>query len=70
MIAALNATESALGGLFGFIFAVIGLVVVICWVIFPFIVTNSLGRIEKLLRQQSDRQNETNKALQFLVNKK
>ncbi len=67
---ALSDAGSVVGGIFGLILLLIGLGLAICWLIFPFIVSNSLGRIEKLLRQQTDRQNETNKALQFLVNKK
>jgi uncharacterized membrane protein len=67
---ALSDTGSLIGGFFGLILALVLLVVAICWLVFPFIVANSLGRIEKLLRQQTDRQNETNRALQFLVNKK
>jgi hypothetical protein len=49
----------------------------IAWIIFPFIVLNSLGKIQKLLAKQNqtlaqiaDRQNEANRALQFLVDKK
>jgi hypothetical protein len=47
------------------------------WITFPFIVMSGLRRIEKLLAKQNqtlaqiaDRQNEANRALQFLVDKK
>ena len=56
----------------------IGLITLsVVWIAFPFIVMNGLRRIEKLLDKQNqtlaqiaDRQNETNRALQFLVDKK
>jgi len=65
---------SALGG-FGFLLLfLVVLVVGVVWVIFPFFVASGLNSIEKALKRQTDllekivdRQNETNKALQFLV---
>ncbi len=55
--------------LFGVV-AIIGVV----WLIFPFVVSSSLNALEKLLKKQNeqlskiaDRQNENNKALQFIV---
>lgn len=67
---------TALGG-FGFLLLfLVVLVVGIVWVIFPFVVAGGLNSIEKVLKKQNqllervgDRQNETNRALQFLVDK-
>ena len=48
----------------------------IVWLIFPFVVSSGLSRVEKLLKKQnetldkiSERTNETNRALQFLVDR-
>jgi len=68
---------SALGG-FGFLLLfLLSLIVGVIWLAFPFFVASGFKTMEKLLKKQndlleriSDRQNETNKALQFLVNKK
>jgi predicted PurR-regulated permease PerM len=50
------------------------LVITVVWIIFPFMVNNGLNRIQRLLAKQNeilgqitDRQNETNKALQWIV---
>jgi uncharacterized membrane protein YhiD involved in acid resistance len=63
------------GGFLGLIIAVGLLVITIVWIIFPFIVNSALSRIQKQLAEQNDllgqindRQNETNKALQWIVN--
>ena len=79
VIAAAN-TDAATGVFGGLLMLIIGLFIIllaIVWIIFPFIVLHGLGKIEKLLDKQNqtlaqiaDRQNETNRALQFLVNKK
>jgi hypothetical protein len=55
---------------------IVGALFGIVWLIFPFVVNNDLSRIERLLKKQNeilqsvtDRQNETNRALQFLVDR-
>jgi predicted PurR-regulated permease PerM len=55
---------------------VVGLLVIaVVWIIFPFVVNSALNRIQKLLAKQNellgqitDRQNEANKALQWIIN--
>jgi len=79
VISAAN-TDAATGVFGGLLMLIIGLFIIllaIVWIIFPFIVLNGLGKIEKLLAKQNqtltqiaDRQNEANRALQFLVDKK
>jgi hypothetical protein len=71
VIAAAN-TDAATGVFGGLLMLIIGLFIIllgIAWIIFPFIVLNSLGKIEKLLANQNqtlaqiaDRQNEANRA--------
>ena len=72
-----DAATGAFGAVFVLIIGLFIIVLAVAWIIFPFIVLHSLGRIEKLLGKQNqtlaqmaDRKNETNHALQFLVEKK
>jgi hypothetical protein len=68
---------SLFGGLLMLIIGLFIILLAVAWIVFPFIVLNSLGKIEKLLTKENqtltqiaDRQNEANRALQFLVDKK
>jgi hypothetical protein len=77
MLADASNAAGALGGAAVLILLLGGIVLAVCWIIFPFVVANGMGRIEKLLKKQNEalvriaeRQNETNRALQFLVDKK
>ena len=71
----LAATTDETSPILVFIIGVLVLMVVVAWIVFPFLVNNGLNRIQKhlakqndLLGQINDRENETNKALQWIVN--
>ena len=77
MLADASNAAGALGGVAVLIILVCIIALAVWWIIFPFIVANGMNQIEKLLKKQNealqkiaDRQNETNRALQFLVDKK
>ena len=74
ILAAAVTAASALGGFALLLILLIGLIVGVVWMAFPFEVNSALNRVQKLLSKQNEvleklnaRQNETNKALQFLV---
>jgi len=45
---------TAAGGIVGLLLAIGALILGICWLIFPFVVAHSLGKIEKLLAKQNE----------------
>jgi hypothetical protein len=58
------------------VLVIVGALFSVVWLVFPFVVSSSLSRVGKPLKKQNeilvsvaDRQNETNRALQFLVNR-
>jgi hypothetical protein len=70
---AANSAGSAAGGIF-LVISFLGFCVAFAWVIFPFIVISKCNQIIRLLAalqktfdKNNDRQNETNKALQFFI---
>jgi ABC-type tungstate transport system substrate-binding protein len=65
---------TALGGFGILLMLLVFVILAVLWLIFPFVVASGLNALEKLLRKQNDllsklidHQNETNKALQWLV---
>jgi hypothetical protein len=70
-----------LGGMLGLVLFLVFVIVVIVWIVFPFLMVSGLNKLEKLLKRENEllteqneilaavaeRQNETTKALHWIV---